>query len=167
MRRVRLSSLVLLGMVVLLALMPASAAWAKKPDKVTLELSWDEPFWDCGEFEIYEKADVRLVVMEFYDKDENVTRHVEHWNLDGGLYREDAPESYLPYVPAHEKAIFNDAGEVVIVGLFVKVIIPGEGPIFHDAGRVELDSDGILTFSAGRHDYFEGNDDALCAAFQP
>jgi hypothetical protein len=73
----------------------------------------------------------------------------------------------LPYVPAHEKAIFNDAGEVVVVGMFVKVIIPGEGPIFHDAGRVELDSDGILTFSAGRHDYFEGNDDALCAAFQP
>jgi hypothetical protein len=71
-------------------------------------------------------------------------------------------------VPAHEKGIFNESGELTaVVGLFVKVIIPGEGPIFHDVGRVEFDPDWNLTLSAGRHDYWDGNGDALCAALEP
>jgi hypothetical protein len=106
--------------------------------------------------------------MSFYDGDGNFRGAVEHWSLDGGLYRYPDEESFLPYVPAHEKAIYNEFGEpTAVVGLFAKVIIPGEGPIFHDVGRVELDSDWNLTFSAGRHDFWEGNGDALCAALSP
>jgi hypothetical protein len=157
-------------MVALLAItgIPASVAWAHPPEKETLEFSWDLPFWECDGFTVYEKADIRLVTMKFYDRDGNPTRRVEHWSLDGGLYRYPDETSFLSYVPAHEKGIFNESGELTaVVGLFVKVIIPGEGPIFHDVGRVEFDPDWNLTLSAGRHDYWDGNGDALCAALEP
>ena len=167
MKSIRSSRLLLVGMVVLVIVMPAGAVYAKPPDKLVLELAWDQPFWDCGDFLIYEKSDVRLVVMSFYDGDGNFRGGMDHWSLDGGLYRYPDEDSFLPYVPAHEKAIYNEFGEpTAVVGLFAKVIIPGEGPIFHDVGRVEFDSDFNLIFSAGRHDFWEGNGDALCEALR-
>jgi hypothetical protein len=166
MRFSRLDRLLLVGMVVLLTLLPVGAVWAVPPEKVTEEFSWDDLFWECDGFDICEKADIRLVTMNFKDRDGNLTREVQHWSLDGGLHRCGDETPFLSYVPAHEKATITESG-VTVVGLFVKVIIPGEGPIFQDVGRVELDSEWNLTFSAGRHDYWEGNGDALCAALEP
>lgn len=52
-----------------------------------------------------------------------------------------------------------------VSGLIAHINIPGEGQIMIDAGQVVFDlNTGERVFEAGRHDYMDGNWQALCDA---
>lgn len=58
-----------------------------------------------------------------------------------------------------------EEGTGAFVGVFFKVTVPGAGAIFLDVGRLVLDLEsGEFTFEAGRHQFLDGDLDALCAA---
>mgnify|MGYP007065677722 CR=1 FL=1 len=165
-KSIRLSRLLLAGMVVLLTLMPVGASWAKPPDQDAWTEEWDEEYLHCPGFWVYEKGQLDVRVQIFYDGDGNWLRTVGHYDLVGYLYNVEDETYRLPEI-VHQKAIWNDAGGLTIVGLWSIITIPGEGVIYHDAGRIEIDAHGHITFSAGRHDYFDGDKDVLCAALTP
>ena len=48
-----------------------------------------------------------------------------------------------------------------IAGLWALVTVPGEGAIFMDVGLIIFDLNGVV-FEAGKHQWWDGNVDALC-----
>jgi hypothetical protein len=55
----------------------------------------------------------------------------------------------------------------VITGGFIKVNLPGYGPLYFDAGRVEFDGNFDITRVRGmNHDHLLEQTDALCGYFQ-
>jgi len=59
-------------------------------------------------------------------------------------------------------------GSVVVSALQWKVVVPGVGPIFLDAGEITIDlATGAITHAGGHHQYYEGDFAALCQALTP
>lgn len=59
-------------------------------------------------------------------------------------------------------------GSVVVSALQWKVVVPGVGPIFMDAGEITFDlATGAITHAGGHHQYYEGDFAALCQALTP
>ena len=166
MKFVRWSKLMLVSLVVLLILVPLTSAWAKPPDRGTDQFAVDGPIADCVDFLAYEHVEIDLRWVDFFDGDGNFVREQVYWALAGYAYNLDNPDIRLSYSPLHYKETYTAAGQHTIVGLWVNV--PGEGQVWHDAGRLEFVDWGYeLAFAAGQHDYWEGDTDALCAALSP
>ena len=105
-------------------------------------------------------------ITDFYDPEGNFVRQQIHWSVTGFVYNYSDPSYSLQYTPLHYTYHYYEAtGSTFVVGLYVNV--PGEGAIWHDAGRLEFNADAELIYAAGQHDYFEGNTGALCAALSP
>jgi hypothetical protein len=156
----------LVGVVVLVTLIPAGTTWAKPPEMGTDQFSGSGPLADCGDFVAYEYVDIDLRWVDFFDGEGNFVREQVYWTATGYAYNSEDDTLRLPYSPLHYKETYTASGEHTIVGLWVNV--PGEGRVWHDAGRVEFVDWGYdLAFAAGQHDYWEGNTDALCAALTP
>ena len=168
MKRVRLSSLVLVGMVILLTLIPVGTAWAVPPVQETVVEYWDWPILQCpAGFEVWGDEVVKLHTLVFRDKDDNWIRTKVHYTFDGVWYNRENPDFYLEENTAHYTITFDEGGETW-VGLVQSLQLPDGGPpIFFGAGRVVVDSEGNITFWAGPNDFIEGNFDALCAALTP
>ena len=170
MKSIHLVRLSLVGMLLLLTLMPTGMVWAKPPLMGTDQFVWDGlmgPYEvNCGDFLAYEHVEIDLRWVDFFDGDGNFVREQAYWSATGYAYNPNDSTLSLVYSPVHYKETFTAAGEHTIVGLWVNV--PGEGRVWHDAGRLEFTDYGYeLDFTAGRHDYYEGNTDALCAALSP
>jgi hypothetical protein len=159
----------LVGMVVLLVMMPAGAAFAAPPEHWIYHYELDYPWIDCGDFTINEQAVMDVRVTDYYDKDGNRTREVEHYAWNGIVYNSLHPEILLVEKPTHYKVGYDPDGLQTWVGLFINIHVPGQGPVFRGSGRelaYWIDGDYYLTFWAGPSDYIEGDTDALCAALR-
>ena len=55
-------------------------------------------------------------------------------------------------------------GETKIVGTFIHIVLPGQGLIMIDAGKVAISATGDLVGFTGRQDQLTGDVDAFCAA---
>jgi len=170
MKPVRLSRMLLVGMVVLLTLVPPGAAWAKPPDQYTYHLEFDAPWIDCGDFMVNEQTAIDVRVREHYDKEGNWVRAVEHYDWNGIVYNDQYPEFFLVEKPTHFSITYDPDGFETWVGLFINIHVPGQGPVLQGAGREVvywLDDGYELVFYAGQSGYIDGNFDALCAALSP
>lgn len=59
-------------------------------------------------------------------------------------------------------------GSVVVSALQWKVVVPGVGPIFIDAGEITFDlATDVITHEGGHHQYYEGDFAALCQSLTP
>jgi hypothetical protein len=169
MKSIRLTKVLLVGMVVLMTLLPAGAVYAKPPDQETTVERWDWPILQCpAGFEVWGDEIVKTRTMDFYDGEGNWTRTRIHYNFTGVWYNHDHPEIWLEENPGTYTVIVDKEGETVVVGLVQSLQLPdGGAPIFFGAGRLEFNSEGDLVFWAGPNDFIAGDVAALCAALTP
>ena len=119
---------------------------------------------DCGEFEVWDEYETHWNGKRFFDADGNFVRFVEHvWGTDR-LYNPENGKSVSGTINSGEILDRVD-GTVRQNGSIFRITVPGAGAVFIDVGTyiIDLDTDEVV-FLAGRHDYFAGDTDALCAA---
>lgn len=161
------------AVLILLFFVASFNAQAGKPVTYTLEYPSFGEVVDCGDFSVWDDAWIIEDVKDFFDKDGNFVRSDSHFTAYDDLFRFDDPEGVHLTGTAHLKAriSFEENGDMLWTqsGLAVKIIVPGYGPIFIDAGRLvfNMDNGWELIFSAGKnHDWNFGDFAALCEYFE-
>jgi hypothetical protein len=158
------------------ALAVASAAAAGKPVIVDLPpLELDAiPQQDCGDYELMLSGTLhRLAHFTVDDTGEFVGEH-RQVRITGTVWNSTDPSKAAPYRRTIQIDWNYSTGERAIIGT-TRVVLPGEGNIFHNGGiRVEdwtdVDFETVfpaLLFQGGRFDAFDPNGwDRLCAALR-
>jgi hypothetical protein len=124
----------------------------------------DEPIGvDCGTFEVWDDFELNWRGQEFYDDDGNVVRVVEHiWGVDR-LYNPESGAS-VSGTFSNSETVDLVNGQITENGSIFRIVLPGAGAVFLDVGKFVLRFGEGVVFLAGRHDFFEGDTEALCAA---
>lgn len=142
----------------------SQGASADRPVETSGSIFGDEPIGiDCGTFEVWDDFELHWRGVEFYDDEGNVVRVVEHiWGVD---------RLYNPVSGTSVSGSFNNSeivdlvnGEITENGSVFRIVLPGSGAVFLDVGKFILSFETGLQFLAGRHDFFDGDTAALCAA---
>ena len=115
-------------------------------------------------------ADWRTVVVA--DKAGNPAQEqmVYHVNGPSTYYNSVHPEMRLRGGPGEgqDAHLSFVKGTVVVAGLQWKVVLPGVGPIFMDAGELTIDmATNVITHTGGHHQWYESDFGALCQALTP
>jgi hypothetical protein len=121
--------------------------------------------WSCGAFDILDEYEANFTVRRMRDRDGTVIRLVEQvWGVD--TFVNSVTGKALP-APYHNNTFVDfAAGRANIAGIIFKVVVPGVGPVFMDLGMITADREDNVYFSAGPHQFFDGDFEALCAALE-
>ena len=146
---------------------------AAKPDSYIYEYADIEQVVNCGAFSVMDDFVEVGKVQEFLDKEGNLVRQQVHVTVYDDMYRDDDFEGPHLYGTGHVNGrLYFDKDDGLHwseSGLGVSIIVPGEGPLFLDVGRlVYSESSGWnVTFIAGNRHNWEFEDfDALCEYFE-
>jgi hypothetical protein len=141
-----------------------ASASAVPPVKIAGSFDGNDPTADCGTFEVWDEFTLNFSGAEHYDQDGNLVRVVEHvWGVDR-LYNHDTGKSLPASSFSQGETVDLVDGQVKVGGVIFRVTVPGSGAVFLDVGRFIIDFDEGLVFLAGRHQFFEGDLEGLCAA---
>jgi hypothetical protein len=123
------------------------------------------PIFECPGFQVLDRYVSNFVARRMLDREGNRIRLVEQvWGVDTFVNADTGKEIPAPY---HNNTIVDfTTGLAAINGVVFKAIVPGVGPVFMDIGRVIVDRPGNLYFSAGPHQFFDADFEALCAALE-
>ncbi len=165
-----ISKLLRASVIAALVIGAASTAWAAKPIKesfgpgaATFEVG------NCGDFMILNDFIFEGFFITYFDKDGNATHVKVHTKFSESIYYNSNNDSF--WLDGGPGEVVNDRFDftgdpVQSSGLAFKITVPGQGVIFHEAGRIIFDNGDIL-FQAGPKDFTEENLAALCAALTP
>jgi hypothetical protein len=127
---------------------------------------------DCGSFQVLNDYTVAGHFISHFAKNGSlkfITQHIEY--SDSTYYNSNFQNILLHGGPGeleNDRFDFNGdpAGWAQAVnGFFFRIIIPGQGVIFHQGGRTIYDwFTGTVLFQAGPNDWAENDIAALCAA---
>ena len=150
------------------ALLIASAPPARADAPVVIGPLTEEGtvfFWDCGDFEVLDRYVLNVTVRRMLDRFGNRIRLIEEvWGVDTFVNSATGKEIAAPY---HNNTFVDfSTGRADIAGVIFKVVVPGVGPVFMDVGLVTVDRAGNVYFSAGPHQYEDGNVGTLCEALR-
>ena len=161
--------LFLIGLASLLALIPATAAFADGPQ--ILSFTFDNPahvLVDCGDFDIIESSVETVRITTFYDDAGNRVRRITHFTFSG-TYTNSVTGEVFTDTPDPQTYIRDYVnGTTTGHGLVFRITVPGQGIVLLDAGTVIFNADGTVT-AYGRHDggySFDANLAALCQLMQ-
>jgi hypothetical protein len=128
---------------------------------------------DCGSYSLDERVFGHIILREFF-KNGELSMTLNSIALKHTFTNPDTGESLtFPDVGVDHFTIRPDGGGILaIVGIVARVVVPGEGMVAGEIGRVELfftdpdDPEPDVTVS-GIHDGFPAFENALCAALAP
>jgi hypothetical protein len=148
-------------LVVALALVPlalAAPASATEPTVETFHFEdTDVPFASCEGFDIVLNFSVDIVERTFYDDTGEPIRIQVQIQGEGQLVNTVTGATNTGSSPIMV-IVDLEAGTETVVGLVFHNTVPGEGIVALQAGRITVDEDGNVLFSAGPQPGFEGID---------
>jgi hypothetical protein len=162
-----------LGAAVTAMVLLAAPATAAKPERTDFEFE-DFGFFigDCGDFIVLNDSYIRGFFVEHFNNDGSLKFVFQRLQLSDSIYyREDDRSVYLTGGPGEvEVTKFFDADDpptFVVTGIPFKVTVPGQGIIFHDSGRIIIDTTtGNVLFQAGPKDFGDDQLGGLCEALR-
>jgi hypothetical protein len=147
-------------LVAALAVVPlalAAPASATPPTVETFHEEGTQPFVSCDGFDIVVNFSVDIVERTFYDNTGEPIRIQIQVQGEGQLVNTVTRASNTGSGPIMV-IVDLEAGTETTVGLVFHNNVPGEGIVALQAGRVTVDEDGNVLFSAGPQPGFEGVD---------
>ena len=147
-------------LVLALALAPlalAAPASAIEPTVETFHFEGTQPWVSCEGFDIIVNYSVDIVERTFYDNTGEPIRIQVQIQGEGQLVNTVTGASNTGSGPIMV-IVDLEAGTETTVGLVFHNNVPGEGIVALQAGRVTVDEDGNVLFSAGPQPGFEGID---------
>jgi hypothetical protein len=144
---------------------PWSIARAARPD--VLGPVHDEgvsEIADCGSFTVLDRFSIDFTLRFFYDKNGNLVRLLEHVSGTDTFINSVTGKAYPTRF--HNTVHIDPAtGLGATTGVIYKLTVPGSGAVFMDVGRIVTNQAGdIITFQAGKHQFFSGDFAGLCRA---
>ncbi len=117
------------------------------------------------EIKVCERADALLTSKSFFDKEGNLIRYREKGSFTGSFYEYGNYDNRLDYGPVKGASFLIDFGDPATEeddtytwrGLQIKIVVPGYGNFFMDAGR--FTAGGV---QGGKHPYFNGEYGPIC-----
>ena len=142
---------------------------AGKPDMYTISGGGEAFVGYCADFEVWEDVTWEMTVKDYFNKDGEFIREKIHTIIEGVVFNRDNPEFFVPYKnSSYTEHYTGETNESRITGLWALVTLPGYGNIFIDVGVIVFHyDDGTYTLEAGKHQWWEGNVDALCEHLAP
>jgi len=154
-----------LVLIVLLAPLTVSAAFAASPTTVTYPLQGTALLAECDGFQVLDDYDIAIVQTTYYDNDGN--RTMLNMKIDGtDTYRQSVTGQ--SFTMGSHFMVHNDyqAGKFSAMGLQYHLMVPGIGQVLMDVGLLVYDPQvGDYLFFAGPHQVATGDTAGLCTAF--
>jgi hypothetical protein len=157
----RFVRLPILAVLALCVLIPATSSYAQKPASFLIPINDTGPFSFCA-FPVEQHVEGTIKVTVHFDRAGNPTFEiatkpvmVTNTNLQTG-------ESLSSPGAAMIKYSYQD-GTTTTAGLYYRFVVPGQGVIFIETGRIVSDATGNVIFEAGPHMLADGDTSALCA----
>jgi hypothetical protein len=152
--RVTCSLLALLLSIEAVAFLFVPTAAALEPTHQRFEVTRHiDPYVTCSGFNVIGNFSVERDDMTFFDSSGTPIKMVIHAHFVGTLTNS-----------VTGKSLSDDGSRIITfdltnntitnTGLNLKVVVPGQGIIVIDAGRIVRDAAGNVTFEAGPHDFF-------------
>jgi hypothetical protein len=149
-------------------------ASAAAPESVRIEVDDFIPGdLDCGSYSLDQHVFGHIILRNFV-KDDEVVMSLDNFALKHTWTNPDTGESLThPDVGADHFTIKRDGSSILaIIGIVARVVVPGEGMVVGEIGRVELfftDPDDLVpdVTLSGIHDGFDAVDMAICEALAP
>jgi hypothetical protein len=135
----------------------AAPASAVEPTVETFHFEGTEPFVSCEGFDIIVNFNVDFVVRTFYDNTGEPVRIQLQAQGEGELVNTVTGATNTGSSPSMT-IVDVEAGTETTVGLVFHNNLPGEGIVALQAGRVTVDENGNVLFSAGPQPGMEGID---------
>lgn len=141
----------------------AAGASAAKPVATSGSDSGNMMVADCGTFEVWDEYELFWSGYVHFDREGNPVRIVQHvWGSDR-LYNSVTGKSFSGTINSGEIVDLVE-GQAIQSGTIFRIVVPGSGAVFLDVGRYVFDFEDGLVFLKGRHQFFEGDFEGLCAA---
>lgn len=154
----------------LVAFLGAGDLEAGQPDMYTFTGSSQGWVGDCADpaFEVWEYVLYEVKGKDYFNKNGEWVKTKWHWTVEGWIFNLDDPFNLaLPYKNSVYTEHYDvETDEDRFTGLWAVVTVPGYGSVFLDAGVVTFVG-GEIVFEAGKHQWFDGNVDALCEHLAP
>jgi hypothetical protein len=135
----------------------AAPASAVPPDIERFHFEGTQPWTSCDGFDIIINFSVDIVERTFYDNTGEPIRIQIQFQGEGELVNTVTGATNTGSSPSMV-IVDLEAGTETEVGLVFHNNLPGEGIVALQAGRITIDEDGNVLFSAGPQPGFEGID---------
>lgn len=121
----------------------------------------------CGgygyDFDVRLDVAYKLKFIVFFDRQgDPSTLHVQVSNRE--TFTNTEPGLSVTATDAGVDIVDLKSGTVSIIGVLVRITVPGKGALVLDVGKITFDADDNLLFVAGPHQVFFGDDGLICAA---
>lgn len=119
--------------------------------------------YDCGSFQLLDVYELNYTEKLFLDEQGNRVRLLEHvWGIDtltNSVTGKAYPMSYSNNVIVDFTTTPPTGANA---GIIFRLIIPGQGAVALDVGRIVVDRGGNVYFQAGPHQFVDGDLEILC-----
>lgn len=152
---------------VLLTLTLFTSALAAKPDTFTIEVDDTFEIGECDGFTVIEHVEGTIRVSIHFDNDGNLAMEINRFSLRHTLTNSETGASlFSPDVGIDKFTIHQDgSATLAVIGLVSRIVVPGEGLVFANLGRIVFDANtGEVLSVAGPHDDFADLLPLLCSA---
>ena len=151
----------------LMALVPFSMASADGPVTTTWHLEGTDVLADCGSFQVLDVYTQDETGKAWLDQDGNLVKFIlQNSGIDtftnsvtGTAYPMSFHNTYtVDYTATPRRS--------AVMGVVYRLVVPGAGAVWLDVGRVVFERGAGIVFQAGPHQFFDGDETALCAAME-
>jgi hypothetical protein len=155
-------------LVSLMALVPYSVAFADGPIIYpSSHYEGADVLAECGSFQVLDVYALNQSEFHWLDGQGNLVKIIiVSWGTDTFTNSETGKAYPMDF---HNNSIIDfttSPRQNAIMGVVYRLVLPGEGAVFLDVGRVVFQRGSGVIFEAGRHQLFDGDFEALCAAMQ-
>jgi hypothetical protein len=119
---------------------------------------------DRGSFKVLDRYSIDFTFRNFYDKNGNPVKVQEKVSGTDTFINSVTGKAYSGRIH-HTVHIDPATGLGATTGVIYKLTVPGSGAVFVDVDRIVTNEAGdIITFQAGKHQFFSGDFAGLCRA---
>jgi hypothetical protein len=165
MKRILISTFVVVALTAI-----GSTTTAQQPVIFELEIPENVMLWDCGDYEIWDDAVLRIRVKEYYDQDGNFSKVLVHGWFTETMYNATTGESIEAGTNGYNfMETVRRPGSFIHHGLMYHATVPGVGRVLVDAGNFVMQDPWLyddwrdsITWQKGNHQNIDGDYDKLC-----
>ena len=152
--------LFVLSLTTLLCFTLVTPTFATTPEFIYESVDETVEFGACDGFTVIEHIEGFIKTSVQFDQDGNFKMRISRFALRHTFSNSETGASiFSPDVGVDLEVPAN----VAVVGIVMRIVVPGVGPVFANVGRVVYDNSGVI-FEAGQHDNYGDLLPALCSA---
>lgn len=151
----------------LMAVVPFSVASADGPVATTSHYEGTDVLVDCGSFRVLDVYSQDETEKAWLDQDGNLLKVIiENTGTDTFTNSVTGTAYPMSFHNTYVVDFTTTPRSGALMGVVYRLVVPGAGAVWLDVGRVVFERGVGIVFQAGPHQFFDGDEAALCAAME-